>query len=442
MEQEFQLFSAGPVDYHHVMKIPSDRFKLEDLKPPVTLQRHKPEPQPVEQPEEERNIPFKKKTKALFMGRDDEEETSEDKHPWVLKDDDQTEYLGHRETGGSNYVLFVSSDNGFKVIPCSKWYKFTKKLSYRTLTVEEAEERMKEKPSRWMMKDQKSWKQKLLAGESLTDKEKPKIKKEKLENDDGMDFDEVFEDDEEVVLGIEDKEEAKEAERRLLGKAKATFESDDDEEPKKKRVGKSMLKALKKYDQDVLLDDDEDDFNPYGSDDEESDKDEKEAQETVKQLLKKKSLSRSMSPDSMTAIKREGSDAESARKRPRTEGSVPPPPSAAQVIQELERQRRSSLRQTSSSPPPNVVRLPAAPPPPVPQPVAPIEAEDAQGLLQASDVVDFMRQVNGSCTVKEIVAAMRTHLRRDARNKDRLAKFMKQVLKHDKSTGTVTLKTT
>jgi transcription initiation factor TFIIF subunit alpha len=55
----------------------------------------------------------------------------------------------------SNYVLFVSGAEGFKVLPVSKFYKFTQKPSYKTLTLDEAEEKMKslkKKNDRWLMK--------------------------------------------------------------------------------------------------------------------------------------------------------------------------------------------------------------------------------------------------------------------------------------------------
>jgi len=46
-------------------------------------------------------------------------------------------------------------DDGFKVIEASKWYKFTPKLTYQTLTIEEAETKLsktKIEQDRWMMR--------------------------------------------------------------------------------------------------------------------------------------------------------------------------------------------------------------------------------------------------------------------------------------------------
>ena len=165
---EYTLYSAGPdIDYHHVMKIPSQKFDINTLKPPVTLCRHKPEAKP----DEPKSVnPFKKKTKAFFLGRDDDDVSIEnggdgsfvkhdpDKHPWVLADDENQTYFGNVEgSQQSNYVLLVSAVDGFNVIPSSKWYKFMPKVNYRTLTTEEAENRMKKalkaesRAERWLM---------------------------------------------------------------------------------------------------------------------------------------------------------------------------------------------------------------------------------------------------------------------------------------------------
>ena len=91
---------------------------------------------------------FKKKTKIIFQG--DEEEIDEQTReaeavPWLLEDyDAQHSFVGRLEGGqNSNYVFFVNQGDEFRIIPVNKWYRFQSKLSYHTLTIEEAENQVK-----------------------------------------------------------------------------------------------------------------------------------------------------------------------------------------------------------------------------------------------------------------------------------------------------------
>lgn len=91
---------------------------------------------------------FKKKTKIIFQG--DEEEIDEQTReaeavPWLLEDyDAQHSFVGRLEGGqNSNYVFFVNQGDEFRIIPVNKWYRFQSKLSYHTLTIEEAETQVK-----------------------------------------------------------------------------------------------------------------------------------------------------------------------------------------------------------------------------------------------------------------------------------------------------------
>ncbi|RKO92675.1 hypothetical protein BDK51DRAFT_51043, partial [Blyttiomyces helicus] len=118
---------------------------------------------------------FKKKTKSFYFGRDEEAEEEAkqagkdgaaprrrkkdpDRFPWLLTDaEGNNGHVGNVDGAqDSNYYLFVFSDDGFQVIPASKWYKFTPKLNYRTLTAEEADEQLKnvsktKHTDRWLM---------------------------------------------------------------------------------------------------------------------------------------------------------------------------------------------------------------------------------------------------------------------------------------------------
>ncbi|KAJ2488516.1 transcription factor IIF subunit tfg1 [Coemansia sp. RSA 2050] len=105
-----------------------------------------------------RNL-FKKKTKQVFFADEEKRRLDiEEARPWVLEDDDEKEvWTGSLEGGqSSTYVLFVLTDDGFKVVPVDRWYKFTPKLKYKTLTLDEAEEELKraqksEAQDRWIM---------------------------------------------------------------------------------------------------------------------------------------------------------------------------------------------------------------------------------------------------------------------------------------------------
>ncbi|KAJ2027485.1 transcription factor IIF subunit tfg1 [Coemansia sp. S610] len=105
-----------------------------------------------------RNL-FKKKTKQVFFADEEKRRLDiEEARPWVLEDDDEKEVWTGSLEGGQNstYVLFVLTDDGFKVVPVDRWYKFTPKLKYKTLTLDEAEEELKraqksEAQDRWIM---------------------------------------------------------------------------------------------------------------------------------------------------------------------------------------------------------------------------------------------------------------------------------------------------
>ncbi|KAJ2005162.1 transcription factor IIF subunit tfg1 [Coemansia thaxteri] len=105
-----------------------------------------------------RNL-FKKLTRQVFFADEEKRRLDiEEARPWVLEDDDEKEvWTGSLEGGqSSSYVLFVLTDDGFKVVPVDRWYKFTPKIKHKTLTLDEAEEELKrahksEAQDRWMM---------------------------------------------------------------------------------------------------------------------------------------------------------------------------------------------------------------------------------------------------------------------------------------------------
>ncbi|KAL9243469.1 hypothetical protein vseg_017353 [Gypsophila vaccaria] len=80
--------------------------------------------------------------------------------PWLLEDETgQSQYHGHVEGAQSaTYYLLMLQGKEFVAIPAGSWYNFNKVAQYRQLTIEEAEEKMKNRRKtvdgyeRWMMK--------------------------------------------------------------------------------------------------------------------------------------------------------------------------------------------------------------------------------------------------------------------------------------------------
>ncbi|KAH9252750.1 hypothetical protein BASA81_009259 [Batrachochytrium salamandrivorans] len=255
---------------------------------------------------------FKKKTRTYYLSRDHEDTGNSDlfgpdadgilasvnarhgdpdRHPWVLQDDEDQYYTGNLEgSQGSNYMLFVFVNGGFKVIPASKFYKFMPRMTYRTLTADEAEEQMKAKPrskvsshsDRWVMRNKEiadgekplSLMQKLRTNMADGNESKDGLMKIKREAEPGLDYTEEFADDEEINFGIDDADDAREASRRMFGEDRANqrFEDEDDvdaelEKLHKGKVAKKIAKSLLKHEKNDVYDMDED--NPYASDEEE-----------------------------------------------------------------------------------------------------------------------------------------------------------------------------
>ncbi|KAK3432159.1 hypothetical protein EUGRSUZ_E03951 [Eucalyptus grandis] len=80
--------------------------------------------------------------------------------PWLLEDETgQSQYHGHLEGSQSaTYYLLMLQGKEFAAIPAGSWYNFNKVAQYKQLTLEEAEEKMKNRKKtadgyqRWMMK--------------------------------------------------------------------------------------------------------------------------------------------------------------------------------------------------------------------------------------------------------------------------------------------------
>ena len=262
---------------------------------------------------------FKRKTKSYSFGRDEERASNDpDRHPWILSDFEESHtYTGDLQNQSSTFALFVFSvlfttlikqNDGFRVVPVSKFYKFNPKVKHRVLSTEEAESKIgnvTSKPvDRWMMHKKevsfpyknsvfqnpdspgtsssakvvkkepiKDWKRKLLEQDETDAQPPPRKRKSKKQGQEELDYEEEFADDEEVDFGIEDAEEAKEASQRQYGRAgKQSFFnaehsdfSDTDEKMPASNIEKALTKALRKFEKNDAYDLGEEE-NPYISD--------------------------------------------------------------------------------------------------------------------------------------------------------------------------------
>ncbi|KAG0001881.1 hypothetical protein BGZ80_006015 [Entomortierella chlamydospora] len=247
---------------------------------------------------------FKRRTRQIFFGDDKERQKKEiESAPWVVEDyDSKNSWTGQLEGGQhANYVLFVFSDDGFKVVPADKWYTFSPKIPYTTLTSEEAEEQYQKSQKqnnsiRWLMKSKNKAKAEdgeegmeedietdhLMtvdheddAGYDEDEAKERKKKRGKHGDVDEMDFDEVWQDDEEMpaeMPGFED--DAKDDPRSKHGPAMDSDEDEDEEDSKGRltETGKAVKKALLKLEKNKVYASD-DDKDPYASDKDSSDSD-------------------------------------------------------------------------------------------------------------------------------------------------------------------------
>lgn len=214
--------------------------------------------------------------------------------PWHLEDaENKHTWVGTYEAALSKAnVILIIDGNSFKMVPIEKWYKFTPKNQFKTMTIEEAEAQMskKSKVSRWAMhteeqqqQDQeKKATQRLVAnlykvkGESSTFKRSGRTE---TQDADDIDFEgDLFEDDDEQPTVEPDRDEetkhaAEKIKREQLGanlfgegdenEVEKELQEEEKEEEAKKKLGKSMKKALKKREKNYLYDSDS--SHPYST---------------------------------------------------------------------------------------------------------------------------------------------------------------------------------
>lgn len=279
---------------------------------------------------------FKRKTRRINLMSDEQRKLRYDEYyPWVIEDyDGKNVYVGNYEAGATEttQVLFVFDNNGFKLMPVDKVYKFNPRNKYATLTLEEAEAKMEKKSAvpRWLMKHMEdensngmdyrykdtkdgglSSRQKVhapssnsrFAGRTLRTVTGGSFSNNDRDSDhDDIDFDEEFADDEEAPIIDGDEEENKLSEQKIkreMLKA-AHFDgggddgdaNEDDlddlfETEKSRKIdkeGRKLRKVLNKTEGGVYDSEDEDDhLNPYLSkSDLESDDDDDDSEVVIK----------------------------------------------------------------------------------------------------------------------------------------------------------------
>ena len=216
--------------------------------------------------------------------------------PWHLEDsDNKNVWVGNYESALSDvHVALTPGQQCFHMVPIEKWYKFTAKNQFKALTIEEAELRMsqKVKEPRWFMKAKEDQKLKAEEVESRKQGQRLYVGKvedasslrkvstgRKLDLDDANDLDfeeDRFADDEENQLIEGEEEDTKEVENRIKRdqlqanvfnlKEEQEYDREEDEEKKEnalsKKLGRSVRKALRDREKNLIYDDDSD-SNPY-----------------------------------------------------------------------------------------------------------------------------------------------------------------------------------
>lgn len=242
---------------------------------------------------------FQKKVQQVFRNDETEEQVAgsklryEEALPWHLEDcDGKQVWTGSYEAVLSEtHAALRLRDDKFYMTPVEKWYKFTAKPPFSTLTTDEAEKRMerKVKDPRWFMDSQKVNLQrreeqknkkatsKLYVGRVSTD-DSPmagtKVKREG-EGGDGLDYEEDWADDEGPPMIEGEAEDAKEAEERIKRdqlqanifdlKDEKEYDKADMVDKKFKEAekvhGKKVKKALMKREKNFIYDSES--SNPY-----------------------------------------------------------------------------------------------------------------------------------------------------------------------------------
>ncbi|KAI9845382.1 MAG: hypothetical protein M1838_001737 [Thelocarpon superellum] len=240
--------------------------------------------------------------------------------PWHLEDfDNKNTWVGNYESALSDmYVSLVAHPGQFRMMPLERWYKFTPRNHFKTLTIEEAESRMSKamKEPRWIM-DQQHQQAQQAQQEAENRRGGRKLFLGKWENErsgrggamatktdpdaDDLDYVEEVQDDEGPQLIEGEEEEAKEAEERIKRdqlqanifdlKEEKLYDMEDAEEKKQaelaKKLGKGVKKALIDREKNYIYDSDSD-ANPYSAESDSDGSDEEKRKEEERKKAEEK----------------------------------------------------------------------------------------------------------------------------------------------------------
>ncbi|KAJ8098792.1 hypothetical protein POJ06DRAFT_142305 [Lipomyces tetrasporus] len=259
--------------------------KMEDVK--SELDKVAPEPEASVAPDGQRRSKkhgFQKKTRQVYAGDVNQKKLRyEEYYPWLVEDfDGKNTWVGNYEAAQSDcYVLFVFDEDGFKMVPAEKWYKFTPRNKYATLSLDEAEAMMakKSQPPRWLMKhlhpenedDQVA--QPTRKRLRTVDSQQRAIRKREDDDADELDFDEEFADDEEAPIMEGPEDESKEVEQRV--KRQMMVKEEDignenahvDRDRKIGEEGRKLKQSLRSLEKNAIYDtDDEEEEDPFSVD--------------------------------------------------------------------------------------------------------------------------------------------------------------------------------
>lgn len=247
--------------------------------------------------------------------------------PWHLEDaDNKQTWVGTYEAALSNAnVVFYIDGPCFRMVPIEKWYKFTPKNQFKTLTLEEAETEMtkKSRGSRWAMREAETKKEeqereegrRAMQGRLFAVKgERILPKSEQRDQNDDLDMneDDLFQDDDEMPTmeaanDEESKFTAEKIKREQLGanlfgegdanEVDAEIAEMERERERDRKLKKRTEKALKRREKNYNFATDSD-SDPYAA---ESDSDTSDEEKQLAEDLRKDELAKAAEREKLLA---------------------------------------------------------------------------------------------------------------------------------------------
>ncbi|TBU07146.1 hypothetical protein CWI38_1636p0030 [Hamiltosporidium tvaerminnensis] len=225
MQKYRLILSASESTKRYLITLP---VPVTDLSSPFTLDRDRSVKDVEEQP---RNT--KKKSEQLEY----EEEAyiklkEQEKYPLVIEDAENRAFSGRlQDMPNDNYFIFINTGQNFQVVPLRRWYRFTQKISYETLSLEEAELKLSKKnreEDRWMMHKKKDGEKDLY---------------------DEIDYTEEFDDDdgEELLVSVKQRPKKLSDAGKEMKKLMQNYEKEEEEEEPVEEDIKESIKEHNKF---------------------------------------------------------------------------------------------------------------------------------------------------------------------------------------------------